>query len=514
MNDFNTQKLNLNRIRNKNIVKIEDLISEINENSIQIDKEIIELKNVKNKEKRNLLVESKTDDLIYEQYEYYDGQLEKFYDLQEEQLLNKKRQLLKEGKNKLKQEILKQAKMLLVLKDSKDVYTFYKNMLNNPISSEEYAEFERKIYDDFLVAHPSILTIICSYDFMEDIKNKKDDKKEIEEDKKEIEEDKKEIEEVKKEAKEVKEEDKEYEDFLKEFIILLNNVEKEIYDTKDPYDYVNYLNQLKTLVDMCKKLNPEDKMKYIDKVNELVDKHNSKVQDYHKENYDSTQTKKYSLLQIVTEALGKPASMIMGSTFIKKLNKKRLDKINEKISSNDNLSESKLERLNNRLNSTKKKINDNYIINSVKLFRAKNKINDSKEKQYKDSLTFDEREKLFKQVEKFDSVMFAGLYEKSNDEEVLEDEEKIRIILDQYVETLAITNCISDVYEEAIKTLTKYQGSISKGMFEAYRREFNDILNIRENDALRIYELSNDNMDDIIKYYDNEKNLSYHYVRK
>ncbi len=132
------QNFNLESRREKNIKEIESLIEEMGSLDLVVAKE-----------KRDIVAasETKTDEEINNEIK----ELE----------INAASEKL-DIQFKIKEVIKKQAKYLLILKDSKDVYEYYKLITSMPLN-EEYAELESNVYREFLMSHKDIENIIISY---------------------------------------------------------------------------------------------------------------------------------------------------------------------------------------------------------------------------------------------------------------------------------------------------------------------------------------------------------------
>lgn len=136
--NLSKQNFNLESRREKNIKEIESLIEEMSSLDLVVAKE-----------KRDIVAasETKTDEEINNEIK----ELE----------INAASEKL-DIQFKIKEVIKKQAKYLLILKDSKDVYEYYKLITSMPLN-EEYAELESNVYREFLMSHKDIENIIISY---------------------------------------------------------------------------------------------------------------------------------------------------------------------------------------------------------------------------------------------------------------------------------------------------------------------------------------------------------------
>lgn len=145
------QNFNLESIRRKNVEKLEKIIKN--------------MENIESSyagEKRQAILNIENDDSIVDK--------DKAIDLEFERI----RKCINEDKKKLEKEfkdtIRHQIKFLLVLKDPKKMYEYYK-LVSTIQLSENYAEIESELYREFLMRNPSIENIIVSYSALEDEKN-------------------------------------------------------------------------------------------------------------------------------------------------------------------------------------------------------------------------------------------------------------------------------------------------------------------------------------------------------
>lgn len=136
----NEQKFDLEKIRKSNIIKINDIIKE---SQNVIDK----YSKLKTEVVRDY---SKTPSYSM----YMDDELE---NLEEQKEIE-----LREIKNRIRKEIIKQAKWLTILKDNKAKYEYYKLISSMPLD-DKYKGLEETIYREYLMSHPSIENIIVSY---------------------------------------------------------------------------------------------------------------------------------------------------------------------------------------------------------------------------------------------------------------------------------------------------------------------------------------------------------------
>ncbi len=182
---YNPSKQNFNLVerRNKNKKVLENIIDKYR----NVEKTYAE-------EKRRIVLKIQADDTIKDK----DKALDEAFEFANRVIDLDKKAALKE----LKDTIKKQAKYLLILKDPKMVYEYYKLISENPLE-DEYASLESELYREFLMRHPAIENIIVSYSALEDengITNAdpSDDRKDDPADKEKIEEAKKAVEKVEK----------------------------------------------------------------------------------------------------------------------------------------------------------------------------------------------------------------------------------------------------------------------------------------------------------------------------
>ncbi len=144
----NEQHFDLQKRREKNVKVLSELINE--------------LKSVEEKyvsAKRNAVLEVENDDNIKNK----DEALDKKFDEINTRIESDKKQL----KNKLKKEIIHQAKELLILKKNEDVYEFYNLIYKMPLE-DEFASFEQDLYREFLMSRPKIENVIIAYSSLKD----------------------------------------------------------------------------------------------------------------------------------------------------------------------------------------------------------------------------------------------------------------------------------------------------------------------------------------------------------
>lgn len=142
------QHFNLEKIRDKNIKKLSEIIDEIE----NVEKSYAELK-------RQKLIEIEKDETIEDKDKAIDDEFEKINDC----IYADKKAFTRALKN----EIRHQVKRLLYLDEPKKKYEYYKLISTNPLR-EPYFEMESEIYSEFLNRNPSILNIIVSYSMLED----------------------------------------------------------------------------------------------------------------------------------------------------------------------------------------------------------------------------------------------------------------------------------------------------------------------------------------------------------
>ena len=142
---YNPSKQNFNLVerRNKNKKVLENIIDKYR----NVEKTYAE-------EKRRIVLKIQADDTIKDK----DKALDEAFEFANRVIDLDKKAALKE----LKDTIKKQAKYLLILKDPKMVYEYYKLISENPLE-DEYASLESELYREFLMRHPAIENIIVSY---------------------------------------------------------------------------------------------------------------------------------------------------------------------------------------------------------------------------------------------------------------------------------------------------------------------------------------------------------------
>ena len=153
---FGEQHFDLEKIREKNISKIEKLIEEkevLNKKYASLKREVLVKVNAAFK---GSISQKELDKKIEERFSKLDECLEK-------EKIN--------VENKIRAEIIHQSKMLLVLKKNEDIYNYYKLITEKPMVGI-YAELEQRLYRETLMKNPTIENIIISYSELSEINNK------------------------------------------------------------------------------------------------------------------------------------------------------------------------------------------------------------------------------------------------------------------------------------------------------------------------------------------------------
>lgn len=298
-------------------------------------------------------------------------------------------------------------------------------------------------------------------------------------------------------------------------------------DTKKA-EFVEILNKINEDIDTNNKVSREDVVSLREKYQELDDVtagmysndvkritsfYNNQYENKLKSRLDENDIEKHSIKDYIIETIGKPFALLLGTSFVKKINNKRLAKKQEKY---DNAPEDKKEKALNKLNKVKKTIGDLAVVSGCRLFKSRNAINKLKPKLYHNKLTEKQVVKLAKAQDNFEYRMISGLDKKANSSYNLTNKEGILNIFNQYAETMAVANNYEEVYKDATKLLDRITTSeeteniLSLNEVKAIVNQLCIIDNYRKNENDAIYEFDYEELGDVVKYYDEDVKTQNH----
>ena len=524
---YNPSKQNFNLVerRNKNKKVLENIIDKYR----NVEKTYAE-------EKRRIVLKIQADDTIKDK----DKALDEAFEFANRVIDLDKKAALKE----LKDTIKKQAKYLLILKDPKMVYEYYKLISENPLE-DEYASLESELYREFLMCHPAIENIIVSYSALEDengITNAdpSDDRKDDPADKEKIEEAKKTVEKVEKSIAEnnfnpaefvdaynkvnALKDGKEKEELLKRLDAITNkladclndhlkDLEKIDIKTIDDVDKIESgkINSVVSLFDfLVKYARNFDKISFGQRVEAAVNKYNMQQQNTYKLTKEEGPVKQFGFW----------AKMRQLKPFVTARKNHRLNIYKEALvkSSNKQEKQAAIEGI--------KQID---IVNGVRLFMARNKLNKLKCKLHTNGVSGlnDEEKVIYDKSTNTISARILNELEKSM-EETAEDKIRVKTVIGQLLEVLSIcpevvevTNIFgkvkkvynqTDIFNNSFKYIrSAYRnGSLNEQEYKAYLDEINNIALYR-NSVDDYYEVPSvyDDGNEIYSELDNETKMYY-----
>lgn len=524
---YNPSKQNFNLVerRNKNKKVLENIIDKYR----NVEKTYAE-------EKRRIVLKIQADDTIKDK----DKALDEAFEFANRVIDLDKKAALKE----LKDTIKKQAKYLLILKDPKMVYEYYKLISENPLE-DEYASLESELYREFLMRHPAIENIIVSYSALEDengITNAdpSDDRKDDPADKEKIEEAKKAVEKVEKSIAEnnfnpaefvdaynkvnALKDGKEKEELLKRLDAITNkladclndhlkDLEKIDIKTIDDVDKIESgkINSIVSLFDfLVKYARNFDKISFGQRVEAAVNKYNMQQQNTYKLTKEEGPVKQFGFW----------AKMRQLKPFVTARKNHRLNIYKEALvkSSNKQEKQAAIEGI--------KQID---IVNGVRLFMARNKLNKLKCKLHTNGVSGlnDEEKVIYDKSTNTISARILNELEKSM-EETAEDKIRVKTVIGQLLEVLSIcpevvevTNIFgkvkkvynqTDIFNNSFKYIrSAYRnGSLNEQEYKAYLDEINNIALYR-NSVDDYYEVPSvyDDGNEIYSELDNETKMYY-----
>ncbi len=298
-------------------------------------------------------------------------------------------------------------------------------------------------------------------------------------------------------------------------------------DTKKT-EFVELLNKINEDIDTNNKVSREDVVSLREKYQELEDVtagmysndvkritsfYNNQYENKLKSRLDEDDIEKHSIKDYIIETIGKPFALLLGTSFVKKINNKRLAKRQEKY---DNAPEEKKEKALNKLNKVKKTIGDLAVVSGCRLFKSRNAINKLKPRLYRNELTEKQVGKLAQAQDNFEYRMISGLDKKSNNTYNLTNKEGILNIFNQYAETMAVANNYEEVYKDATKLLDRITTSeeteniLSINEVKAIINQLCIINSYRKNEDDAIYEFDYEELGDVVKYYDEDVKTQNH----
>ena len=524
---YNPSKQNFNLVerRNKNKKVLENIIDKYR----NVEKTYAE-------EKRRIVLKIQADDTIKDK----DKALDEAFEFANRVIDLDKKAALKE----LKDTIKKQAKYLLILKDPKMVYEYYKLISENPLE-DEYASLESELYREFLMCHPAIENIIVSYSALEDengITNAdpSDDRKDDPADKEKIEEAKKAVEKVEKSIAEnnfnpaefvdaynkvnALKDGKEKEELLKRLDAITNkladclndhlkDLEKIDIKTIDDVDKIESgkINSVVSLFDfLVKYARNFDKISFGQRVEAAVNKYNMQQQNTYKLTKEEGPVKQFGFW----------AKMRQLKPFVTARKNHRLNIYKEALvkSSNKQEKQAAIEGI--------KQID---IVNGVRLFMARNKLNKLKCKLHTNGVSGlnDEEKVIYDKSANTISARILNELEKSM-EETAEDKIRVKTVIGQLLEVLSIcpevvevTNIFgkvkkvynqTDIFNNSFKYIRSAfkNGSLNEQEYKAYLDEINNIALYR-NSVDDYYEVPSvyDDGNEIYSELDNETKKYY-----
>ena len=298
-------------------------------------------------------------------------------------------------------------------------------------------------------------------------------------------------------------------------------------DTKKT-EFVELLNKINEDIDTNNKVSREDVVSLREKYQELDDVtagmysndvkritsfYNNQYENKLKSRLDEDDIEKHSIKDYIIETFGKPFALLLGTSFVKKINNKRLAKRQEKY---DNAPEEKKEKALNKLNKVKKTIGDLAVVSGCRLFKSRNAINKLKPRLYRNELTEKQVGELAQAQDNFEYRMIRGLDKKANNTYNLTNKEGILNIFNQYAETMAVANNYEEVYKDATKLLDRITTSeetkniLSINEVKAIINQLCIINSYRKNEDDAIYEFDYEELGDVVKYYDEDVKTQNH----
>ena len=293
-----------------------------------------------------------------------------------------------------------------------------------------------------------------------------------------------------------------------EFVELLNKINEDI-DTNNKVSREDVV----SLREKYQELDGVTARMYSNDVKRITSFYNNQYENKLKSRLDEDDIEKHSIKDYIIETIGKPFALLLGTSFVKKINNKRLAKRQEKY---DNAPEEKKEKALNKLNKVKKTIGDLAVVSGCRLFKSRNAINKLKPRLYRNELTEKQVGKLAQAQDNFEYRMISGLDKKANNTYNLTNKEGILNIFNQYAETMAVANNYEEVYKDATKLLDRITTSeeteniLSINEVKAIINQLCIINSYRKNEDDAIYEFDYEELGDVVKYYDEDVKTQNH----
>ena len=260
----------------------------------------------------------------------------------------------------------------------------------------------------------------------------------------------------------------------------------------------------------------EDLTKYESSVKNIVEYYNNSVQDEQKENYGEKDVNKYGKLAFATELLGIGLNKVLSSKLANKIRVKKIEKNNKKLE-NESLSDKKKGSISKKIEKSSKNIADSSLVSGVRLFAARNKIASMKPVLYKDGLEEYDKQSFDSARSRLVKIINKNINKKSKDKAINDNKEMMVNLLEQYSEMLSVCDDYGEKYDEAIEALKGFKGNLDEATYNAYEEQFYMIANYRDYSDGEIYELSENEIDNIKTYFDSEEykksNVKTHYVK-
>lgn len=270
------------------------------------------------------------------------------------------------------------------------------------------------------------------------------------------------------------------------------------------------------LNNLYSKLSSEDLVKYESSVESIVDYYNNGVQEKQKDEFKENSVKKYGKLAFATEFLGIALNKVLSSKLANKLRTKKIEKNSKKLE-NESLSDKKKGSISKKIEKSSKNIADSSLVSGVRLFAARNKIASMKPVLYKDGLEEYDKQNFDSARSRLVSIINKNINKKSKDNAIKDNKDMMINLLEQYSEMLSVCDDYEEKYSEALKALNEFKPNLDEVTYNAYLEQFYLINNYRSYSDGEIYELSENEIDNIKTYFDSDtyKNaiVKTHYVK-
>lgn len=263
---------------------------------------------------------------------------------------------------------------------------------------------------------------------------------------------------------------------LDDFKMALEKLNSKIEFTKElSYDEVtNARNLFNELVDV-EDITGEKLSSFANDLTEITNIYNCQAQDRLKLEIAEEEPKKVKLSDRIAEFGSSLVKGILGTKLAKRIRKESLRRAIE------NGNDEKAKKIKN-------KIKENDIINGVRLFAARNKLASLKPALYKgeilgvntDGLNNKERRKLaknqesyFRAINNIDALLNNKLTDLISDEDIINDSERVLVVISQFLKQLSVSDNIEKDYEDFEEFLNRavVAGSIDNNQFRSYLDE-------------------------------------------